>query len=191
MSHQASGSGHRAERRRRVAGRLLCLVLCGVLFFPGGCGYRLYRGGENIDPSVRTVYVDTIANNTGEALVENYVRNDFIDQLRRSARFSIAGDRDSADAVLKGAIKSIVVTPLAADAANRATANRVAMVLELSLEERRGRKILYSNPALYGDQSYLVDPANPNRTSTHKTLALQKLSEYLAEIAVRGLLSGF
>ena len=175
----------------RAAGSLLCLaVFCAVLMI-GGCGYRFSQGGEHIHPDIRQVYVDTFINDTGEAYVENYVRNGFIDQFRRSNRFRVTDGKETADAVLTGSVKNIVVTPLASDRFDKATENRVWMLVAIQFQERQSGNVIYLNPALTGEQSFLMDQADTQRSSINKSAALQKLSLDLSEKAFRLLMSGF
>jgi len=185
------GSRHKAKKRNRTAGCVLCFALLLAMVLTGGCGYRFSQGGESIAPDIRRVYVDTFRNDTGEAYVESYLRNGFIDQFRRSNRFRITDGKETADAVLTGGIKTIVVTPLATDSYDRATENRLLMVVELRFQERRSGNVIYLNPALTGEQSFLAEPGNVNLGSMNKLLALQKLSLDLSEKGFRLLMSGF
>jgi len=168
---------------------LLCILLTPLMLV--NCGYRFSPGGEHISPDIRQVYVDTFTNDTSEAYVENYVRNGFIDQFRRTSRFTITDGKETADAVLTGSIKSIVITPLASDQFDKATQNRIWMVIRIQFKEMRSGKMIYLNPALTGEQSFLVDPAGINKSSISKSAALQKLSLDLSEAGFRSIMSGF
>jgi hypothetical protein len=168
---------------------LLCILSMPIVLM--NCGYRFSQGGEHIAPDIRQVYVDTFINDTGEAYVENYVRNGFIEQFRRSNRFRITDGKETADAVLTGTVKSIVLTPLASDRFDKATENRVWMTVGIQFKERRSGNVIYLNPALTGEQSFLMDQADTNRSSINKSAALQKLSLDLAEKGFRLLMSGF
>ncbi len=168
---------------------LLFLMLTSLALI--NCGYRFSQGGEHIDPDIRQVYVGTFTNDTSEAYVENYIRNGFIEQFRRSNRFRITDGKETADAVLTGSIKNIVLTPLASDQFDRATENRVLMVVGIQFQERRSGNSIYLNPALTGEQSFLADPSNANISSVNKSAAIQKLSLDLSEKGFRLLMSGF
>lgn len=175
----------------RAAGYLLCLAVFCAVVLTGGCGYHFSQGGEHIAADIRRVYVDNFTNDTSEAYVENYIRNGFIDQFRRSNRFRITDGKESADAVLTGRIKNIRMTPLASDQFDKATVTRVWLVVGIQFQDRESGKVLYVNPNLTGDQAYSVDPSDTNRTSINKSAALQKLSVDLAEKGYGLILSGF
>ena len=131
----------------------------------GGCGYRFSQGGESIAPDIRRVYVDTFRNDTGEAYVESYLRNGFIDQFRRSNRFRITDGKETADAVLTGGIKTIVVTPLAREewslAARQLTRRGLRVVTILvnpaSFYGRQSAEPLYQLLRAGGQVAYLVN----------------------------------
>ena len=182
-------------KRRTAAGtRRQCLVL---LFFTmiavtiAGCGYRFSPGGEWIDSGIRTVFIDNLVNSTSEPYVEIYLRSGFEDQFRKSSRFRLANSRETADAILKGTLSALSTSYVAYDRYDKATESRAIMVLNLAFEERKTGKKLWSVANFTGNESYRVDQANPNATSTNKQAALQKLSGDMAEKAYRNLMSGF
>ncbi len=170
---------------------LLFSVLLISVFLVPSCGYRFSPGGEHIDKSIRTVYVETFANKTTEANVENSFRNAFIDQFRKSSRFKIAERLDDADAVVKGSINNISSGHLSYATTDVAKEDRVTAVMDILFEERESRKIIWSNQAFswYGD--YAVSSTNPSLTDTNKKNALDKLANDLADRAYRLMMSGF
>ena len=176
----------------RAAGRLRGLLLVVfTLVLTAGCGYRFSPGGEWIDSGIRAIFVDNIVNSTSEPLVEVYVRGGFEDQFRKSPRFRLASSREAADAVLRGTITSLSTAYVAHDRFDKGTESRAVMALNLSFEERRTGKTLWSVANFTGSESFRVDQANPSATSTNRQAALQKLSSDMAERAFRNLMSGF
>jgi hypothetical protein len=135
--------------------------------------------------------VDNIANTTNAPLVETYVRNSFEDQFRKSSRFRLAASRETADLVLKGTIIALTLPAVAYDRYDKATEGRAVMTLDLLFEEREARKKIWAVSNFSGNETYRIDQANPNATSTSRTATLQKLSNDMAEKAFRNLMSGF
>ena len=82
---------------KRTSILLAAIFACTVII---GCGYGFSPGGMDIDRNIRAVYVDMFENPTGEAYVEVYLRNAFIDEFKRSRRFTVSKDRQHADAVV-------------------------------------------------------------------------------------------
>lgn len=177
-----------ARCRKRGLGALL---LVSLLVITAGCGYRFSPGGEWIDSGIRTIFVDNLVNSTSEPYVGIYLRNGFEDQFRKSPRFRLAASREASDAILKGTISALSTSYVAYDRYDKATESRAVMVLNLTFEERKTGKKLWSVANFTGNESYRVDQANPSSTSTNRQTALQKLSGDMAEKAYRNLMSGF
>jgi len=179
------------KRIRQARQGVRALLLVSLILITAGCGYRFSPGGEWIDSGIRTVFVDNLVNSTSEPYVEIYLRNGFEDQFRKSPRFRLAASRETADAVLKGTVSALSTSYVAYDRYDKATESRAVMVLNLAFEERKTGKNLWSVANFSGNESYRVDQANPNTTSTNKQGALQKLAGDMAEKAYRNLMSGF
>jgi hypothetical protein len=168
---------------------LLLLMLISLTLM--NCGYRFSPGGDWIDSRFQTVFVDNIANTTGEPFIEIYLRNGFEDQFRKSSRFRLANSRDTADLILQGTITALTVPPVAYDRYDKAQEGRAVMTVDLLFDERANKKKIWSISNFSGNETYRIDQANPNATSVSKTAALQKLSNDMAEKAFRNLMSGF
>lgn len=166
----------------------LSLMILAVLA-SASCGYRFAGSADAIDPSIRHVYVAPFINATSEALVENYVRNDFIDQFRRGGRFSIAGSAEAGDALVRGTVTDVFTSRATYTAAESAIEDRIHMRLDLIFEERDG-EILWSQSGFSGTEAYRVSD-DPGTTERNRSAALRKLSSDLAERAYRTMLSGF
>jgi hypothetical protein len=179
----------RPSFRRGTLYLAVLLAALAVMLF--GCSYRFSPGGEHLDKAVQSIFVDNFANNTDEPYVNNYLRNEFIDQFRKTSRFRLADASGSADAIVKGSIKSIAISHLAFDKADRTTEDRAIMAIDLAFEDLKGGKILWSAQNLTDSEAYLVNPGNPAQTNLNKKEALQKLSNKMAERAYRNLMSGF
>lgn len=156
-----------------------------------GCGYRFSPGGEWIDKSLQTVFVDNIANTTSEPFVEIYLRNGLEDQFRKSSRFRLTASKDAADLIMQGTILSLNIPPVAYDRYDKATEGRAVMTIDLLFQDRRAGKKLWAVTNFSGNETYRIDQANPSATSVSKSAALQKLSNDMAEKAYRNLMSGF
>ena len=168
---------------------LLFLILTSLVLT--NCGYRFSPGGEWIDKSLQTVFVDNIANTTSEAFIEIYLRNGLEDQFRKSGRFRLTASKDTADLIMQGTILSLSVPPVAYDQYDKATEGRAVMTVNLLFEDRRAGKKLWAVTNFSGNETYRIDQANPSATSVSKSTALQKLSNDMAEKAYRNLMSGF
>jgi hypothetical protein len=153
------------------------------------CGYHFSPGGEDIDPSIQSIYVDKFLNSTSEAYVETFLRNSLIEQFRRSKRFSISKNEKEADALVSGAITTIQTFHVSYSETNIAKEDEIYMALDIRFYTDEGRTI-WRNQNLTGKEVYIIgnDPAFSQR---NKERALRKLSEDLAEKAYRNMMSGF
>ena len=154
-----------------------------------GCGYRFSPGGEHIDSRITTVYVDVFSNPTDEAYVENYIRNAFTEQFRKSRRFTLSGNRNECDAVISGRILTLRASHVSYTESNIAKEDWIVMTLEAIFKERTG-KVIWENKNLSGREAYRIT-GDTDRTDTHKNHAIKKLTSDLAEEAYRSIMSGF
>ncbi|MBU2054737.1 MAG: hypothetical protein KKC25_07135 [Proteobacteria bacterium] len=180
--------GNRIGRRSwgpdlRIAGTAVLVLLL------AGCGYRLAGGGEAIDPGLRTVFVETFANRTGEAHAEEIFRTAFIDRFVREGRFKLAGNRGEADTLCRGTILSLQTSSLAYKASNLAAEERITATLEIYFEQRESGRVIWSDGAFTETADYPV--ATVGAREAERKNALVKLAGGTAERAYRLMISGF
>ena len=161
-----------------------------LLFSCLGCGYHFSPGGENIDTDIQKVFIGDFSNNTSEANVENYIRNAFFSRFRRGARFTPVADKDKADAVLTGEIRSITTSHLAYSSSDMAEENRAAMTLDVEFKRTDNGGVIWINKGLSGREAYKVE-VDTGMTAKNKENAIRKLSVDMADKAYRNILSGF
>jgi hypothetical protein len=165
------------------AGALLLVLLL------ASCGYRFTGGGESIHPAIRTIFVDVFTNRTSEAYAESIFRTAFISRFVQDGRFKLAGSRAEADAICRGTIKMLQVSPLSYKAGNLSAEDRLTIILEISLEERMSGRTIWSDSAFTGVGDYPVTTVGVTETSRKN--ALIKLANDTAERAYRLIMSGF
>ncbi len=167
---------------------VLCMLLALSAF---SCGYRFSPGGENIDKSIRNIYVDNFANRTPEAGLENTIRNSLVDQFRKSSRFKLAESKEQADAVLRGSLNNLSTTHLSYSKADVAKEDRATIVLEVVFEKRANKEIIWSNSSFSWYRDFAIDQTNPITTDNNRRAALQLLSDDAADRVYRSIMSGF
>jgi hypothetical protein len=166
------------------------VILLAVLAVTG-CSYHFGPGGENIEKNIRTVFVENFQNNTSEAHLETYLRKAFNNQLIKTSGLKLATNRDSADAVLKGKIKTLAVSPVAHRSDNVAAIERITMTMEILLEEQSTKKIIWRDQGFSGSADYDVNTVNLIVRQNTRKNALIKLSNDAAERALRIMMSYF
>lgn len=182
---------NRERSRRAVPGRavLTAALLLGLALWPAACGYRLAGEETRFDPALKTVFVEVFTNRTAEPYAENVFRSAFISRFVQEGRFRLASGRGEADVVLRGTVRLLRTTPLAYQANNLAAENRLAVTLELNLDERAGGRTLWSDGAFTATADYTV--ASTALTESSRKNALSKLANDAAERAYRLMMSGF
>ena len=170
--------------------RLRKIMIILLTFLPiSGCGYHFSPGGEYIDKEIRTVFVDNFPNRTSEANVEITFRTAFIDQFVTGGRFKIVDSREKADALFKGSIDKLIVSPISYQASNLAAEERVTVTMDLLFEEKGTQKIIWTYKNYSGYRDYRV--TDVNLKETNRKDALTRLSVDTAERAYRLMMSGF
>jgi hypothetical protein len=175
------------QKHFRIGPGCVAALLLAVLL--AGCGYRFSDIEESIHPDIRTVFVDVFANKTSEANVENIFRTAFINRFVQEGRFKLAGSREKADAVCRGTIRSLQVSPLSYKTSNFAAEERLSITLRLSFDESVSGRTIWSDDAFVGTVEYPVTTVGVTETSRKN--ALVKLANDTAERAYRLLMSGF
>jgi len=178
------------RKTKELHGTVLFIGFIAIqILFICGCGYRANSGGDHIDKSIQTVFVDNFVNKTSEAYVENTVRSALIDQFIKGRRLQLVDRRESADALCRGSVDSLIRTPLSYGKDNLAAEERITLTMEIILEERASGKIIWKNKGFSATQDYqFIDIATKER---NRKFAFTKLSNDLAEKAYRFMMSGF
>ncbi len=177
--------------RARSLMKVKWIVIYGVLLLSClSCGYHFSQGGENIDTDIRTVFIGPFSNTTGEANVENYIRNAFFSRFRKGGRFTPVADRTRADVVLSGEILSIITSHVSYSSNKMAREDRVAMKLKVAFTRTANGGVIWINKGLSGREAYMVE-VDTGKTARNRENAIRKLSVDLADRAYRNILSGF
>ncbi len=174
-----------------MAGHIKYYLTVIVFVLAAGCGYHFSSSGEHIDKSIQTVFVDNFSNKTSEARIENYFRNQSIDEFRKGSRFKIVDRKELSDAILRGNINRLTTSHLSYGKADLTKEDRVTVTMEVFFEERKSKKVIWHNKNLSGSEEYKVDEGNPTTTDTHRRNAIKKLASDMAEKAYRYIMSGF
>ncbi|MFB3926010.1 MAG: LPS assembly lipoprotein LptE [Syntrophales bacterium] len=169
---------------------MLCILVV-LVSAAYSCGYRFTPGGENIEQSIRSVYVDNFTNRTSEAGLENTFRNSFIDQFRKSSRFKLASSISSADAVLRGNLNNLSSSHLSYGRTDVAKEDRATVSLDVVFEKRVNKEIIWRDPNVTWYRDYTVDSTNPATTDANRKAALQTLADDVADRVYRSIMSGF
>jgi hypothetical protein len=166
-----------------------CLIIVSVLL--ASCGYHFSGEGDGPKPGLKYVAVPVFENKTSEhdlgALFAGALRREFM----QKGRLQVV-PVEEAEAVFKGTITSIYITPVAHHPApnvvvNRVTVeNRLYITLDIRCEDKKTHKVLWRDPAFKYFRVYRLsdDPLNPDPMVGYDNR--RSALEYLAgETAIR------
>jgi outer membrane lipopolysaccharide assembly protein LptE/RlpB len=172
--------------RGKIGQGIVVLVLVTALT---ACGYHFKGEGLNAPEGVHTIAIPMLENRTSESGIERVFTNDLAYEFTRSKVLRVV-EKDAADAVLSGIIRSMGVHTIAHTADYDSGERRVTMTLSLTLKSRDG-KVLWSDTSLSDREAFQVLPDHRIATDRNRRVAIEAISERLAERTHNRILTGF
>jgi outer membrane lipopolysaccharide assembly protein LptE/RlpB len=127
-----------------MRGLLSVAVLAAAL--AGGCGYRVTGRTNALPAGIQSIAVPAFENRTTRYRIEQRLTEATVHEFLARAGYRIVPDAANADAVVRGKVLSVEVTPLIYDTTTgRATTMLVTMHCEVLLEETATKRVLYHN----------------------------------------------
>jgi len=151
-----------------------------ILFFPCavlGCGYT-FTGIGDLPAGVDTVFISVFENRSLLTGIENDFTNSLIQEFTRRRAGSLA-EKDEADAVFYGVIRSITTDTVSHRDEYASVERRTKVTLSVRLVSRDGRTI-WAADNIRDDEVYMVEPEK-YVTEQNLRKAVIKLSEDMAE----------
>ena len=112
---------------------------------------------------IRTVAVPAFQNNALRFKIESRFTGAVIDELvRRGRGLRVQGDREGADAVIEGVIKSFTFSGVLLDDKGRARIFEVTVVAAVTVRDQTENRVLYDNQnfVFRGEYEFANDPRN-------------------------------
>lgn len=178
------------EKLSMYLGKIGQGIVAMVLFMAlAACGYHFTGVGLKAPEGVSTIAITVLENRTSESGLERVFTNDLAYEFTRSKVLHVV-EKDTADAVLSGIIKSMGVETISHTASYDSGERRVTITLNLTLKSRDG-KVLWSDTALSDREAFEVLPDDKIATNRNRRVAIEAISERLAEKAHNRILTGF
>lgn len=178
----------RLNRRYRFS---LLLRLTVVSLLVSSCGYHMGTGETTIDKAVRTIFIGHFQNNTSEPYLETYFRKAFNNRLVRTPQLKLSADPEEADAVLKGAIRTVSISPVGYRSNNLAAIERITLMMDIVLEDNKTHKSIWRQTGFSVFADYDVTSSNLLVVENARKDALVRLADDTAERAFITILSAF
>jgi outer membrane lipopolysaccharide assembly protein LptE/RlpB len=160
-----------------------------------GCGYSLAGHGSFLPAYIKTIGVPNFTNQTSIVDVDRRVTDHVRSELIGRGKYTVKSDTTDVDAVISGAIVSVILAPAAFNQQQQAT--RYAMILTASVEFKdvRANKVLWSNPSMQYREEFDVTTAttalDPTAFFGQDVNALERLATQFARAVVSAILEAF
>lgn len=175
-------SMHRKAIRNAIRG---LVVLAAVT----GCGYQFKGMGMQAPEGVRTIAITMLENRTSESGIETLFTGDLVYEFTRSKILRVV-DKNTADAVLSGKVASLTVDTISHTASYASDERRAVITLDLSLRRTDG-KVIWADSALSDTEAFKVDSSDKLATEKNRRVAIEAISERVAEKIHNRILSDF
>ncbi len=103
-------------------------TMAAVLFLAASTGCTTYELGASLPPGLNTIHIPTVANETGEPLLETEVTRALLREIQRDGSLRIA-DAESADGLLEVVLTKFELAPVRYDRDDRETTEEYRMVI--------------------------------------------------------------
>jgi hypothetical protein len=164
------------------------VIMAACLVSVISCGYR-FAGSEGPPQGVERLYIQLLDNKTTESgidiLTTNELKNEFISKYR-----GVLVDRETAEAVLSGAVVGIRTETVSGRGALTSLERRVYMTIDLTLKSSGSERIWFAKGITSSD-TYAVVSGDKEATERNKRNVLQDLAGRIAEISFHRLSDDF
>jgi len=117
--------------------RLLPILLMVLVW---GCGYQMVGKETHVPSGLTSIAIPTFVNQTFEPGIEALVTQGFLKEFIRDRRIKVV-DRNEADSVLQGIIKSVDIYSVSYDRSGFALEYQINVVMDLMLKKPTGETL--------------------------------------------------
>jgi outer membrane lipopolysaccharide assembly protein LptE/RlpB len=168
------------------------LFLAGLCVLLAGCGYHAVGGrSARLPANVRTIAVPSFVNETQTYRIEQMLTQEVVREFVSRTNYHVTNEvGDSADATLKGTVKTAQAAPLTYDAqSGRVSSAVVTITMKITIVDRSG-KVLFENPNYTFREQYQVSREIASFFQ-EETPALQRMSQDFARTLVSDILEAY
>ncbi len=160
-----------------------------LLTSAAGCGYGLVGRTSTLPEDIRSVFVETLRNQTTRAQIDQILTQAIINEFVTRRRFDVASDRTSANAVLTGTVTAFRVRPVTFGADGRGREYEITIQAQMEFKRTGEDEILWANPAYLFRSSYELLAGITFLDLEDE--AMEEAAQRFAETMVIDLLEGF
>jgi len=188
-----------------ASGIVLSWLVLAAAFSFSGCGYHVGGRASNLPPGLKVIAVPALKNDTPSYRIEQVMTESVVHEFLARTKYRVVSSENSADAVLRGEIVAVDVSPAVFEAAPvpnsttvpivnettaRATTMLVSVRMKVLLEERETSKVLYKNDNYLFREPYEIS-TDPSKFFDEQAPALERMSRDFAARLVSDILENF
>jgi outer membrane lipopolysaccharide assembly protein LptE/RlpB len=153
----------------------LTAIFCILLIW--GCGYQMVGKETHVPPGLTSVAIPTFLNKTLEPGVEVPFTEGFLREFINDRRVNVV-DRQKADSVLEGVIKSLRIYSVSYDESGIALEYQTTVVIDLTLKKRTG-EVLWREENL-SETRYYRTSLSVLTSESNRATAIQQIGSFMA-----------
>jgi outer membrane lipopolysaccharide assembly protein LptE/RlpB len=174
--------------------RISSVFLLGMAATLWGCGYHVAGHSNALPKSIEVIAVPAMENKTTSYRIEQKLTAATIHELLAKTHFHVVSDPDAGDAVLRGKVVGVEVTPLVfqttttpatsvspATSVAQATVMLVTVKCEVTLTERGTDKVLYHTDNFVFRNEYQLAASQPSSNGTSSNPSAASVESFFQE----------
>ncbi len=174
----------------RPGWRVYGCTLAGILLASSGaCGYRVAHKNR-LDLGIASVAIEPFENNTTTYRVEQKLAQALTQKFVEKTSWEITVHPSQADAVLRGVVSRLSVSPVTFGQGNFGSTFLVTMDAHVELRENSTGRVLFRNDRYIFRDQYQIN-VDVERFFTEENPALDRIAEDFASSVVTSILEAF
>lgn len=156
--------------------KILIILLLFIINY--GCGYRFVGKGTHIPSEISSIAIPTFINKTFEPGIEIPFTKAFLREFIRDRRLNVV-DRNQADSILEGVIKSFEQSSASYDRSGFVMEYQTTIVMDIRLKKKTG-ELIWSEEG-FSETRWYRTSSNVLTSESNKAIAIEQMGSYIAE----------
>jgi hypothetical protein len=154
-----------------------------VLLIAGGCGYRFAGESSFLPKDIRTIYVEPFINRSRDVGLEKELASGLRSEIYRRGQLQVVDQAEKADAILTGAILSLVNSVVSVNRRDEVLQYEAALTLDVTLRRREPNEVLWRGPSIRltefhaGSRAAVVTTSSEFKSGTLNTSDVRRLTD--------------
>jgi hypothetical protein len=171
------------------------IVLAWIAAALSACGYSLSGRGSFLPTYIKRIGVPTFVNRTAIPDLDRQLTERVRTELISRGRWTIVPEETGVDALLKGEIGALTLTPAALNAQNQATRYALTVFVNVEFRDLKANKVIFANPSMQFREEYDTSVAGNTGDAgaflQQDANALERLANVFARNLVSAMLEAF